>query len=72
MIFFGIPDDSEKESGMDRVLPKIIGSGWVSGTRQSLLGAYKYFIGPVLSYWLTVRLFSTGSTNSLQEASILF
>ena len=36
------------------------------------LGAYKYFIGPVLSYWLTVRLFSTGSTNSLQEASILF
>ena len=36
------------------------------------LGAYKYFIGPVLSYWLTVRLSSTDSTNSLQEASILF
>ena len=37
-----------------------------------VVGAYKYFIGPVLSYWLTVRLFSTGSTNSLQEASIIF
>ena len=31
-----IPDDSEKKSGMDRVLLKIIGSGRVSGTRQSL------------------------------------
>ena len=31
-----IPDDSEKKSGMDRVRPKIIGSGQVSGTRQSL------------------------------------
>ena len=31
-----IPDDSENKSGMDRVLPKIIGSGRVSGTRQSL------------------------------------
>ena len=33
-----IPDDSENKSGMDRVLPKIIGSGRVSGTRQSLPG----------------------------------
>ena len=33
-----IPDDSENKSGMDRVLPKIIGSGRVSGTRQSLAG----------------------------------
>ena len=32
-----IPDDSEKQSGMDRVLPKIIGLGRVSGNRQSLL-----------------------------------
>ena len=32
-----IPDDSEKKSGMDRVLLKIIGFGRVSGTRQSLL-----------------------------------
>ena len=32
-----IPDDSEKKLGMDRVLPKIIGSGRVSGTRQSLI-----------------------------------
>ena len=32
-----IPDDSENKSGMDRVLPKIIGSGRVSGTRQSLV-----------------------------------
>ena len=31
-----IPDDSEKKSGTDWVLPKIIGSGWVSGTRQTL------------------------------------
>ena len=31
-----IPDDSEKKSGTDWVLPKIIGSGWVSGTRQAL------------------------------------
>ena len=30
-----IPDDSEKKSGMDWVLPKII--GWVSGPRQALL-----------------------------------
>ena len=32
-----IPDDSEKKSGTDWVLPKIIGSGRVSGTRQTLL-----------------------------------
>ena len=32
-----IPDDSEKKSGTDWVLPKIIGSGRVSGTRQALL-----------------------------------
>ena len=32
-----IPDDSENKSGMDWVLPKIIGSGRVSGTRQALL-----------------------------------
>ena len=31
-----IPDDSENKSGMDRVLPKIIGSGRVSGTRWAL------------------------------------
>ena len=31
-----IPDDSEKKSGTDWVLPKIIGSGRVSGTRQAL------------------------------------
>ena len=32
-----IPDDSEKISGTDWVLPKIIGSGRVSGTRQTLV-----------------------------------
>ena len=32
-----IPDDSGKKSGTDWVLPKIIGSGRVSGTRQSLV-----------------------------------
>ena len=32
-----IPDDSEKKSGTDWVLPKIIGSGRVSGTRQALV-----------------------------------
>ena len=31
-----IPDDSGKKSGTDWVLPKIIGSGRVSGTRQAL------------------------------------
>ena len=31
-----IPDDSGKKSGTDWVLPKIIGSGRVSGTRQTL------------------------------------
>ena len=31
-----IPDDSRKKSGTDWVLPKIIGSGRVSGTRQAL------------------------------------
>ena len=31
-----IPDDSENKSGTDWVLPKIIGSGRVSGTRQTL------------------------------------
>ena len=30
-----IPDDSGKKSGTDWVLPKIIGSGRVSGTRQA-------------------------------------
>ena len=34
-----IPDDSENKSGMDWVLPKIIGSGRVSGTRQALLNS---------------------------------
>ena len=33
-----IPDDSGKKSGTDWVLPKIIGSGRVSGTRQALPG----------------------------------
>ena len=32
-----IPDDSGKKSGTDWVLPKIIGSGRVSGTRQALV-----------------------------------
>ena len=32
-----IPNDSEKHSGTDWVLPKIIGSGRVSGTRQALI-----------------------------------
>ena len=32
-----IPDDSGKKSGTDWVLPKIIGSGRVSGTRQALM-----------------------------------
>ena len=32
-----IPDDSEKKSGTDWVLPKNFGSGRVSGTRQALL-----------------------------------
>ena len=39
-----IPDDSGKKSGTDWVLPKIIGSGRVSGTRQALpAGAEKLF-----------------------------
>ena len=32
-----IPDDSGKKSGTDWVLPKIIGSGRLSGTRQALV-----------------------------------
>ena len=35
-----IPDDSEKKSGTDWILPKIIGSGRVSGTRQALVAMY--------------------------------
>ena len=31
-----MPDDAGKKSGTDWVLPKIIGSGRVSGTRQAL------------------------------------
>ena len=38
-----IPDDSEKKSGMDWVLHKIIESGRVSGNRQSLPPIYKHF-----------------------------
>ena len=38
-----IPDDSEKKSGTDWVLPKIIGSGRVSGTRQALILGRGYF-----------------------------
>ena len=37
-----IPDDSGKKSGTDWVLPKIIGSGRVSGTRQALLRSQIY------------------------------
>ena len=35
-----IPDDSGKKSGTDWVLPKIIGSGRVSGTRQALIALF--------------------------------
>ena len=37
-----IPDDSGKKSGTDWVLPKIIGSGRVSGTRQGLHSAHSH------------------------------
>ena len=39
-----IPDDSEKKSGTDWVLPKIIGSGRVSGTRQALQTGLDQFL----------------------------
>ena len=35
-----IPDDSGKKSGTDWVLPKIIGSGRVSGTRLTLVSPH--------------------------------
>ena len=41
-----IPDDSGKKSGMDWVLPKIIGSGRVSGTRQALPLCFKLSLTP--------------------------
>ena len=54
-----IPDDSEKKSGTDWVLPKIIGSGRVSGTRQAL------FVWSETSYsgdkW---RCYRSGRTNN--------
>ena len=42
-----IPDDSGKKSGTDWVLPKIIGSGRVSGTRQALTVYYSTSIANV-------------------------
>ena len=47
----------KKKSGMDRVLPKIIGSGRVSGTRQSLVNR--------LPGYQVNRL--TGQVNSLTD-----
>ena len=47
-----IPDDSENKSGMDWVLPKIIGSGRVSGTRQSLMAEYN---SDHYNDWVTFR-----------------
>ena len=49
-----IPDDSGKKSGTDWVLPKIIGSGRVSGTRQALSGGRWYApkcVTPGVSAW---------------------
>ena len=51
-----IPDDSEKKSGTDWVLPKIIGSGRVSGTRQAL----------------TAVLMTTLPTTGLMWSNLLF
>ena len=45
-----IPDDSGKKSGTDWVLPKIIGSGRVSGTRQALRTGVGQMI-PLRVYW---------------------
>ena len=44
-----IPDDSENKSGMDWVLPKIIGSGRVSGTRQALLAMF-IFVRSIIDF----------------------
>ena len=49
-----IPDDSENKSGMDWVLPKIIGSGRVSGTRQALLMG---ILHDIMSCWTTLGSF---------------
>ena len=54
-----IPDDSENKSGMDWVLPKIIGSGRVSGTRQALLG------GSPAQFQLGMCFFSSESSSIL-------
>ena len=49
-----IPDDSGKKSGTDWVLPKIIGSGRVSGTRQALaiwqLLSRTHYMSPVRAW----------------------
>ena len=55
-----IPDDSGKKSGTDWVLPKIIGSGRVSGTRQALP------MTPDMSSWAALAdVSSTGQIGTL-------
>ena len=57
-----IPDDSGKKSGTDWVLPKIIGSGRVSGTRQTLdegFGQTQLF-GSFVFIWSILSWFGFG------------
>ena len=57
-----IPDDSENKSGMDWVLPKIIGSGRVSGTRQALLISENIKVTMVRNAATNVEHFFTSHT----------
>ena len=50
-----IPDDSEKKSGTDWVLPKNFGSGRVSGTRQAL------HISHIPTWWEYVIMMKGGN-----------
>ena len=55
-----IPDDSEKKSGTDWVLPKIIGSGRVSGTPQAL----------VIEHFMVLIIYDVHAKEGWQRAGI--
>ena len=64
-----IPDDSGKKSGTDWVLPKIIGSGRVSGTRQALLIQSNLFHHHGLRAELSQRTFDFSTHDHHNQAS---
>ena len=66
-----IPDDSGKKSGTDWVLPKIIGSGRVSGTRQALARFTKCLFAKSQRVMLTCMIVPGSILYNDSESSVI-